>query len=58
MAHGEDPRARGAIDRMAQRIVDASKDNARAGRLDRPVTHEEARRRVRPIAIKRDRRRS
>ena len=57
MSQHEDPRARAAIDRMAQRIVKASEDNAKAGRIERPVTHDEARRRFVPIAIKRDRRR-
>ena len=57
MSQHEDPRARAAIDRMAQRIVKASEDNAKAGRIERPVTHDEARRRFIPIAIKRDRRR-
>ena len=56
MSSNEDSRARGAIDRLAQRIVDASKDNAKAGRIERPVSHDEARRRIVPIAIQRDRR--
>ena len=51
----EHKNGRTAIDRMAQRFVDQSQQDTRRGLRDRPMTHDEARKKTIPIAKRYDR---
>ena len=52
----EDQNVRQAVDKMAQRFVKQSESDAQRGLRPRPLTHQEARRKVLPIAARHDRR--